>query len=93
MGACGIVTNQIICSITSIIHKFIIDSRYFTPPMCQTLFYIPTEVFGLPLLGVNGLLFWGFLLWAVIWFAWVVLKRGLNADDLSFVFVILLVAG
>ena len=60
--------------------------------MRQTLFYIPTEVFGLPLLGFNGLLFWGFLLWAVLWLAWAVLKRGLNTDDTSFVGVILLIA-
>jgi len=60
--------------------------------MRQTLFHIPSEIFGLPLLGFHGLLFWGFLLWAVLWFLWSVLKRGLNSDDLGFVFVILLVA-
>ena len=60
--------------------------------MRQTLFHIPSEIFGLSLLGFHGLLFWGFLLWAVIWFAWSVLRRGLNSDDIGFVFVILLVA-
>ncbi len=60
--------------------------------MFQTLFHIPVEVFGLPLLGFQGLLFWGFLLLAVIWSLWVFLKRGLNSDDISFSVVILLVA-
>ncbi|MCL2117085.1 MAG: prolipoprotein diacylglyceryl transferase [Planctomycetaceae bacterium] len=60
--------------------------------MRQTLFYIPAEFFGLPLLGFNGLLFWSFLLWAALWCAWTVMKRGLNSDDAGFVVVILLVA-
>ena len=60
--------------------------------MCQTLFYIPVDVFGLPLLGFNGLLFWGLLVFVAIWAVWVFLKRGLQMDDVSFILVILLVA-
>ena len=60
--------------------------------MRQTLFHIPAEIFGLPLLGFHGLLFWGFLLGAGLWFIRSVLKRGLHSDDIGFVFVILLVA-
>ena len=59
--------------------------------MRQTLFHIPTELFGFPLLG-NGILFWLMLLLAVGWFAWSCLKRGLKSDDISFVVVLLIVA-
>ncbi|MCL2347200.1 MAG: prolipoprotein diacylglyceryl transferase [Planctomycetaceae bacterium] len=59
--------------------------------MRQTLFHIPTELFGFPLLG-NGVLFWLMLLLAVGWFAWSYLKRGLKSDDISFVVVLLIVA-
>ena len=67
-------------------------SLYIVTQMRQTLFYIPSEVFGLPLLGGNGLLFWGLLLVAVLWFVWSFLKRGFNSDDISFVAVLALVA-
>ena len=60
--------------------------------MCQTFFYIPVEIFGLPLLGFNGLLFWGFLVFAAVWAAWAFLKRGFQSDDVSFLLVILLIA-
>ena len=60
--------------------------------MCQTFFYIPAKVFGLPLLGFDGLLFWAFLIFAGVWLVWSFLKRGFNSDDVSFAAVIVLVA-
>jgi len=56
--------------------------------MRQTLFYIPTEVFGVPLVG-NGLLFWGILLFGIGWLFWTILKGKFNSDAVGFLAILL----
>jgi prolipoprotein diacylglyceryltransferase len=51
--------------------------------MLQTLFYIPAELYGLPMFGFGLLL----AVWAVVgslWMTWLVLRRGFNADARSY---------
>ncbi|MBL7040115.1 MAG: prolipoprotein diacylglyceryl transferase [Pirellulaceae bacterium] len=59
--------------------------------MRQTLFYIPHEVFGLPVFGMG----WALIVWAVasvalLW--WLVRRQGWNADTRSYLPLLLLVA-
>ena len=57
--------------------------------MLQTLFYIPSELFGLPVFGFGLLL----AVWAVAsaaLLAWLVRRQGFNADTRSYVPVLAL---
>jgi len=57
----------------------------------STLFYIPDEVYGVPVFGVGWLLaIWG--VFSVGLLAWLVWRQGLNADTLSYLLFIVPVA-
>ncbi|MDR1385919.1 MAG: prolipoprotein diacylglyceryl transferase [Planctomycetaceae bacterium] len=51
--------------------------------MHQTLFYIPTNILGIPLWG-NGLLFWGIVILVLLRLIGNYWKRGLRSDDYNF---------
>ena len=59
--------------------------------MRQTLFYIPAEVGGVPLIGFGILL----AIWTVasaVWIAWLIRRQGFNADTRGYLPVMALVA-
>lgn len=58
--------------------------------MRQTLFYVPSELFGLPLFGF-GLLFAVWLAASLIVMAWLVRRQGFSADTMGYLWVLLLV--
>jgi phosphatidylglycerol:prolipoprotein diacylglycerol transferase len=58
--------------------------------MCQTLFYIPAELFGLPMFGTGLLLaFWAIV--SVVVIAWLAWRQGFNADTWGYVPVLVLI--
>jgi phosphatidylglycerol:prolipoprotein diacylglycerol transferase len=59
--------------------------------MCQTLFYIPLEIAGLPIFGL-GLLLCIWAIFSVGLLAWLAWRQGFNADTWSYVPILLIVA-
>ena len=57
--------------------------------MLQTLFYIPTHAFGMPLFGF-GILLGAWLVSSVALLAWLVRRQGFNADTQGYVPLLLL---
>ena len=59
--------------------------------MLQTLFYIPTQVAGMPVFGF-GLALAAWTVFSVVLLAWLVWRQGFNADTLSYVPLLVIVA-
>ena len=58
--------------------------------MLQTLFYIPTEIAGVPLFGF-GLLLAVWAVFSVAWLAWLGWRQGFNSDTLGYLPLLLVI--
>jgi phosphatidylglycerol:prolipoprotein diacylglycerol transferase len=58
--------------------------------MLQTLFYIPTEIAGVPMFGC-GLLLAVWAVFSVAWLAWLARRQGFNSDTLSYLPLLLVI--